>query len=192
MGAVALIGERRQVSESAPIAGYGEQLNNQTKDRTVTTNTMPLTATHPGLRVQVYRNLRNGLWSVVALEGPDKGRVIAHKSDFIIEECSYAVQPAGNAKVRATGRKNVHAFVRGRVPSEMMVMHERNQRRVTYNPQIHEGFVDAAHPYRLSGIPKALETFDSYVVQSSAVRFCAGGAVIAGFALAARKAALFA
>ena len=37
MGAVALIGERRQVSESAPIAGYGEQLNNQTKDRTMTT-----------------------------------------------------------------------------------------------------------------------------------------------------------
>jgi len=37
VGAVALIGERRQVSESAPIAGYGEQLNNQAKDRTMTT-----------------------------------------------------------------------------------------------------------------------------------------------------------
>ena len=164
-------------------------------------STMPLTTTHPGLRVQVYRNLRNGLWSVVALEGPDKGRVIAHKSDFIIEECSYSVQPSGNAKVRRTGRKNVHAFIRGRVPSETMVMHERNQRRVTYNPDIHKGFVDARYQYRLKGIPKALETFDwykpckgarCYVRQSAAVRFCASGAVIAGFAFATRKAALFA
>lgn len=157
-----------------------------------TTSTMPLTATHPGLRVQVYRNLHNGLWSVVALEGPAKGRVIAHKSDFIIEECSYSVQPAGNAKVRRTGRKNVHAFIRGRVPSEMMVMHERNQRRVTYNPYRHRGFVDRADARTLEGTPTGLETADSYVMQSSAVRFCAGGAVIAGFALAARNAAIFA
>lgn len=157
-----------------------------------TTSTMPLTATHPGLRVQVYRNLRNGLWSVVALEGPDKGRVIAHKSDFIIEECSYAVQPAGNAKVRRTGRKNVHAFIRGRVPNKTVMMLGRS-REVTYNPHKHRGFVLKASASQLNGQPKGLDAGEDMVIQSSAVRFCADGKVIEGFACdAARWGGLFA
>ena len=157
-----------------------------------TTSTMPLTATHPGLRVQVYRNLRNGLWSVVATEGPDKGRVIAHKSDFIIEECSYSVQPAGNAKVRRTGRKNVHAFIRGRVPSKMVMMLGRS-REVTYNPYKHRGFVLKASASQLTGRAKGLDAGENMVIQSSAVRFCADGKVIEGFACdAARWGGLFA
>ena len=110
-----------------------------------TKSTMPLTATHPGLRVQVYRNLRNGLWSVVALEGPDKGRVIAHKSDVLLEGCTYAAQPAGNARVRATGRKNVHAFIRGTVPTVPMGMYYRPLREVTYDPRKQRGLVMNSH-----------------------------------------------
>lgn len=155
-------------------------------------STMPLTATHPGLRVQVYRNLRNGLWSVVATEGPDKGRVIAHKSDFIIEECSYAVQPAGNSKVRRTGRKSVHAFIRGRVPSKTVMMFG-GSRGVTYNPYKHHGFVLEAIASQVTGRPKGLDAGENMVIQSSAVRFCADGKVIEGFACdAARWGGLFA
>tara|TARA_R100000458_G_scaffold57767_2_gene64498 strand:- start:60 stop:536 length:477 start_codon:yes stop_codon:yes gene_type:complete len=156
------------------------------------TSAKPLTQTHPGVRVQVYRNLRNGLWSVVALEGPDKGRVIAHKPDFIIEECSYSVQPAGNARVRRTGRKNVHAFIRGRVPTRTVMMLGRT-RGVTYNPHVHRGFVLEASASQLTGRARGLDAGDNMVIQSSAVRFCADGKVAEGFACdAARWGGLFA
>ena len=155
-------------------------------------STMPLTATHPGLRVQVYRNLRNGRWSVVALEGPDKGRVIAHKSDFIIEECSYAVQPAGNAKARKSGRRNVHAFIRGRVPSKTVMMFG-GSRGVVYDYKVHTGFVLEAVASQVTGKPKGLDAGEDMVIQSAAVRFCAAGNVAEGFACdAARWGGLFA
>jgi hypothetical protein len=166
-------------------------------------STKALTDTHPGLRVEVYRNLRTGRWSVRALEGPHRGLVIAHKSDFILEACSYAVQPAGRDKVRRTGRKNVHAFIRGRVPESVVMMFGREPRRVTYNPYEHDGFVleSIATDARLGddgrwcrmGTPKWLDAGESWVGQSSAVRFCADGRVLEGFACeAARWGALFA
>lgn len=65
------------------------------------------------MRVETYRNLHTGTWSVRALEGPDKGRVINHPNTVCIEDAQFVVQPGGNAKVRAEGKKNVHAFVRG-------------------------------------------------------------------------------
>ena len=155
-------------------------------------STKALTDTHPGLRVEVYRNLRTGRWSVRALEGPHKGLVIAHKSDFILEACSYAVQPAGRDKVRRTGRKNVHAFIRGRVPEHMVMMFGGN-RGVTYNPYKHDGFVLEAIATKVTGQPKGLDAGEWWVGQSSAVRFCADGRVLEGFACGvARWGALFA
>ena len=133
------------------------------------------------MRVEVYRNLHKRCWSVRALEGPQKGRVIAHEHDFILEACSYAVQPAGRDKVRRTGRKNVHAFIRGTLPSEPMVMWP-GTRGVTYNPYKHDGFVLEAIATKVTGQSKYLDAGDNWVGQSSAVRFCADGRVLEGFA----------
>ena len=152
----------------------------------LTMSTEPLHVTHPGLRVQVHRNLQNGCWSVVALEGPDRGLVIAHKADVLLEGCTYAAQPAGNARVRATGRKNVHAFIRGTVPTVPMGMYYRPLREVTYDPRKHRGFVMKSHENVLEGAPTNLEVEEDgqgwWVVKSSAVRFCANGRVFDGFA----------
>ena len=64
-------------------------------------------------RVEVYWNLTKNCYSIRALAGENKGRVVAAPSRVYLEDVTFAVQPAGRAKVLAERRKNVHAFVRG-------------------------------------------------------------------------------
>jgi hypothetical protein len=61
--------------------------------------------THPN---DVYFNLHNSLWSVVARS---TGRVAKHMNELIMLDVCFVVRPKGNAKVRSEKVKNVHAFV---------------------------------------------------------------------------------
>ena len=76
------------------------------------------------MRVRVYRNLSpkyrdRRVWSVVALEGPQKGRVIDRVSlampilGPVLRDASFVVSEAGRRRVLREKAKNVHAFVRG-------------------------------------------------------------------------------
>lgn len=65
------------------------------------------------MRVEVFWNLHQDLYSVVALEGHDKGRVVTHAHKVVLWNAEFIVQPAGRDRVRREKRKNVHAFVRG-------------------------------------------------------------------------------
>lgn len=62
-------------------------------------------------RVSVFWNSRANLYSVLN----SKGRTIAYASELVLRDVSFIVHPAGRARVVATGRKNAHAFIRGRV-----------------------------------------------------------------------------
>ena len=80
-----------------------------------------------GDRVEVYRNLHNNTFSVRLLGAADKwdtkrwrdvGKVVKHLENWMsvyLQDVKFAVQPAGQARVRHEGKKNVHAFVRGTV-----------------------------------------------------------------------------
>jgi hypothetical protein len=92
-----------------------------------------------GDRVEVYWNLHKDCFSVRALSGPQKGRVVAHVQDIDLSDVTFSVQHSGRNKVLATKRKNVHAFVRGIVcagPPLTAITEE-----VTYNPYKHAAFV---------------------------------------------------
>jgi hypothetical protein len=78
---------------------------------------------------------------VVALEGDRKGRVVTHAEKVLLKDATFAVQPAGNAKVRREKKKNVHAFVRGEWLSALSQSAAR--RSVMYNPYKFETFVFA-------------------------------------------------
>jgi len=98
------------------------------------------------MRVEVYWNLHKRLFSVRALEGENKGRVIEHAYTVSLVNAKFAVQPAGRERVRQEGKKNVHAFVRGRL---MLESHAKSSnpfdpesREVTYNPYLYDSFVD--------------------------------------------------
>ena len=68
-----------------------------------------------GLKCFVYFNLHRKVWSIKALEGPNKGRVIAHSSVVEMSDCTFKVSEAGRQRVLRDKRKNVHAGIVGTV-----------------------------------------------------------------------------
>lgn len=73
------------------------------------------------MKVFVYRNLRKNCYSIKALEGPNKGRVVAHAETLTLTDCRLKVSKAGQARVRATKQKNVHAGIAGQWDGQTMV-----------------------------------------------------------------------
>jgi hypothetical protein len=92
------------------------------------------------MRVFVYYNLHKHLWSVKALEGPYKGRVIIHAKRLDLETCTFKVSKKGRERVIREGRKNVHAGVVGSICYNDLVRSPEYE-LVTYNPYKYETFV---------------------------------------------------
>lgn len=97
------------------------------------------------MRVFVYFNLHKKCFSVKALEGENKGRVIAHTHDIRILAPSFKVSEAGRQRVLRERKKNVHAGVVGWYNSAVNVekiSDEYTPIGVKYNPYIYSSFVD--------------------------------------------------
>lgn len=108
---------------------------------------------HPGTRVRVYRNLRNGKLSVMCKY---TRRVIAHVDMIELERVRFLVSAKGIARIRETRRKRVIAFVEGTVTRFDGL--QPLQHRVQFNPYRWDSFVDA------QGSP--VERADEVVVNS--------------------------
>lgn len=65
------------------------------------------------MRVFVYWNLHRKCWSVKALEGQHKGRVIIHARSVLLCGVVPKVSAKVRDRVRRTGRKEVHAGLVG-------------------------------------------------------------------------------
>lgn len=92
-----------------------------------------------GMDVDVYFNLHKRLWSVRSRE---TRRVVAHLDGLVLRNVRFRVSAAGNARVRAEGRKNVHAFARGTVEWPAAEdCHRDDVVQVTYNPFKYTTFV---------------------------------------------------
>lgn len=88
------------------------------------------------MKVRVYRNLHKNCYSVVALEGENKGRVIAHEQVVLLEDTTFKVSQKGRERVLREKRKNVHAYVKGTLltPDSPLEGCIGGWERVTYNP----------------------------------------------------------
>jgi hypothetical protein len=69
------------------------------------------------VKVYVYCNTSKNLLSVKALEGKQKGRVVAHVEHIMLKDVEFRVQPAGRRRTLETKRKTVHAGAVGTVES---------------------------------------------------------------------------
>ena len=94
------------------------------------------------MRVFVYFNLHKLLWSVRALEGPNKGRVIEHAREVFLTDCQFKVSEAGRQRVIRERQKNVHAGVVGQLGGARPASAPQGE-RVTYNPYKLATFVRA-------------------------------------------------
>lgn len=91
--------------------------------------------------VDAYLNIRTGLVSVRARSGPEDGRVIHRAEAVTIADPEFVVQPGGNKRVRESGVKNVHAFVRGTFDTAIPPQDLTGELCVVYNPKYNTSFV---------------------------------------------------
>ncbi|MGQ7794489.1 hypothetical protein ACUN0C_18955 [Faunimonas sp. B44] len=89
--------------------------------------------------VDVYWNSRRRCYSV-----RHKGRVIHHLTALSIERPRFVVSQKGRERVIATGEKNVHAVIRGRLWCMFGIPagQKSRAREVRYNPFVNSSFVD--------------------------------------------------
>ena len=100
------------------------------------------------MRVFVYFNLHKKCFSIKALEGDRKGKVIAHSDTVVLEGCKLMVSEAGRQRVLREKRKNVHAGVSGtwihyctnRADNAFDFL-SMVGKQVTYNPYKYDSFV---------------------------------------------------
>lgn len=79
-----------------------------------------------GARVQVYKNLHRGDWSVRV-----GGKVVAHTAECFLSNVTFKVRESARQAVLAKHQRSVHAWCEG----ELMAWVPVGERRaVTYNP----------------------------------------------------------
>lgn len=117
------------------------------------------------MRVFVYWNLHRGMWSVKALDGPDKGRVVARVPEVLLSDVEGKVSEAGRQRVLREGRKNVHAGLVGHWcgPSIVKDMARSIGDTITYNPRKYTSFVHTVDESPFEGAYYALLTADRAV-----------------------------
>jgi hypothetical protein len=104
-----------------------------------------------GEEVRVYRNLHRAMWSVQARVAGKGWRVVFHAATVLLDGAVFEVNETGRQKVLRERKKNVHAFVRGRLvqfagPGAMGDGRRTDAyiRPVTYNPFKAPTFVEAS------------------------------------------------
>lgn len=88
------------------------------------------------MRVQVYKNLRTGLWSVCEVKSANtRGRVIAHESSVALTDCRFVVREAQRQYVLRKQERAVHAWVEGEwSPDRASADRPSRAREFSYNP----------------------------------------------------------
>ena len=86
------------------------------------------------MKVSVYYNLHKKLWSVKALEGPQKGRVITRSWYVTLLDAKPRVSQAGRNRVLREKRKNVHAGLVGTLCETSLPRPQTDSKLISYNP----------------------------------------------------------
>ena len=93
------------------------------------------------MKVYVYYNLHKKLWSIKALEGDRKNRVIAHRKHVVLTNVTGKVSKAGRERVLREKKKNVHAGLVGEWHDKKLLLGLLNADEITYNPYKYNSFV---------------------------------------------------
>ena len=87
-----------------------------------------------GLKVYVYFNLNKHVWSIKALEGERKNRVVGYADSIELIYCNLKVSEKGRQRVLKQKQKNVHAGVVGYIKSINQHNNYSAPQRISYNP----------------------------------------------------------
>ena len=97
---------------------------------------------NPKGRVQVYYNLHKKCLSIRY-----RGKVIEHAREVTLTDAKFHVSEKGRQRVLKEKRKNVHAYVSGKLKESFWFLQSPKyiwtaKQRVTYNPYKYKNFVD--------------------------------------------------
>lgn len=84
------------------------------------------------MKVFVYYNRREKLWSIKALDGPERGRVLAHAYKVLLRDCTFKVSEAGRQRALRERRNSVHSGVVGTLDGFAGFATQAGERRVQY------------------------------------------------------------
>jgi hypothetical protein len=91
----------------------------------------------PKVPVEVYRNINKpGVWYTIR----QNGYVVAHTDELKLINAEFHVSEAGRRRVLETGRKNVHAWIRGEIVTAQGDCTSDNMFQVIYNPKRYKTF----------------------------------------------------
>jgi hypothetical protein len=98
-----------------------------------------------GERYKAYRNLNNSMFSLIAMNGEFKGKVVAHADSVTLMDVQFSVSQASRERACRERTRNVHAFAVGTLSSLsyceiQTVLHEP----ITYHPFTMKSFVVVA------------------------------------------------
>lgn len=100
------------------------------------------------MKVFVYYNLHKKCFSIKALSGEQKGKVIAHADAVVLDNVTFKVSESGRQRVLRERRKNVHAGVVGTLvvysilaENISLPKYKLPSTRVTYDPYKYSSFV---------------------------------------------------
>ena len=127
------------------------------------------------MRAEVYFNLHKRLFSVRALEGEHKGRVVDHLPECAIRGAKFVVSEAGRQRVLREQKKNVHAYVRGELVEDSgdyiktmakLANDAGTLRALKYNPYMYNSFVEESteEPIYEAGVCLMMRVLDSHPV----------------------------
>ena len=104
------------------------------------------------MKVFVYYNMHRKTWSIKALEGVHKGRVVAHSNYVVVSKPVGQVSLKSRERVLLTGRKNVHAGIVGELQSIGLPLEVRGLmgdiKSITYDPYQWQSLVYKDTPER--------------------------------------------
>ncbi len=124
------------------------------------------------MKVRVYRNLNKPeFYSILAMEGEDKGKVVGYARSVLLENCQLVVSSASRLRVLRDKRKNVHAFCQGVVvdASDCVQTLDGTERAITYNPYKMGTFYrrDDESPFTDGCTQALLQGSDVYITENA-------------------------
>ena len=118
-----------------------------------------------GAPVEVYRNVNK---KGVVYSIRQFGYVVAHATEVILLNAEFIVKESGRKRVKKTGRKNVHAWVRGDIVKAMVKPEKgRLRAKVTYNPKKNDTFVTKGDKLIIKTAPLVILNQEGVFVDSS-------------------------
>jgi len=93
-----------------------------------------------GHRVAVYKNLHKQAWSLRALDGPHKGRVIAHAPAVGLTRCHMHINERIRLRIATGAAREVHAWIVGTLAEVELAQPQR----ISYRPHERGTFIIAA------------------------------------------------